>query len=258
MSESMLFDADVLVGHYPFRQFAYPHLDPSAVKAHLQDRGVTRAVLASLHAVFYTEPQQGDDELFPKIVNDDFFVPAATINPSLHNWRDVLARSVEQFGCRMVRLVPNYHMYALTDPCVTEFMDVALEQNLLVCIVKRIEDERSHHPLMAVPAVENSQIVALAARYPQTLLVLSAYLNEISELAADCPHLVFDVAFAETMNTMARLTATVDPEQLLFSSHTPFFYTGAAIAKLDDWSTEEANQLAVRSQNLHALLEAHQ
>lgn len=251
-----MIDADVWAGHYPFRPFPHPSQDPQQIKDYLQARGIQRACLASLHAVFYADPQQGNAELLPKVVGDDFFLPVGVINPSLHNWRDTLARCVEEYGCRMVRLLPNYHLYSLADGFVADFLAEASRRHLLVAIVKRLEDERMHPLLMKVPGVENSDIIALAQRYPHPLLILSAYLPEIKELAAPGPQLYFDIAFAETMNTMQRLTEGVTTDRLLFSTHTPFFYPEAAISKVESWATSKEQRQQVYQDNLLQLVKA--
>lgn len=249
-----MIDADVWAGHYPFRPFPHPSQDPHQIKDYLQGRGIQRACLASLHAAFYADPQQGNAELLPQVVGDNFFLPVGVINPALHNWRDTLARCVEEYGCRLVRLLPNYHLYSLADGFVVDFLAEANRHNLVVAIVKRLEDERMHPRLMKVPGVENSDIIALAQRYPHPLVILSAYLSEIKELAAAVPELYFDIAFAETMNTMQRLTESVAADRLLFSTHAPFFYPEAAIGKIESWVTSAERRQQVYGATLTQIL----
>jgi len=249
-----MIDADLLLGHYPFRPLPAPSHDPQRIKAYLQARGIRRACVASLHAAFYADPQQGNSEHLPQVVGDDFFLPVGTINPALHNWRATLARCVEEYGCRLVRLLPNYHMYSLADPFVDSFLAEAQRRQVTVAIVKRLEDERMHPLLMKVPGVDNGEIMALSQRYPYPLIVLSAYLPEIKELASANNQLYFDIAFAETLNTMQRLTETVPSERLLFSTHTPFFYPEAALGKVADWITREENGRDVCEGNLMKLV----
>jgi len=249
-----MIDADLLLGHYPFRPLPAPSHDLQRIKDYLQVRGIRRACVASLHAVFYADPQQGNSEHLPQVVGDDFFLPVGTINPALYNWRATLARCVEAYGCRIVRLLPNYHMYNLAAPFVDDFLAEAQRRQVTVAIVKRLEDERMHPLLMKVPGVDNGEITALAQRYPYPLIVLSAYLPEIKELASASNQLYFDLAFAETMNTMQRLTEAVPSERLLFSTHTPFFYPEAAIGKVAHWITSEENRQRVCEGNLMNLL----
>jgi len=104
--------------------------------------------------------------------------------------------------------------------------------------------------------VENSEISALAQRYPHPLLIQSAYLSEIKELAVAGSQLYFDIAFAETMNTMQRLTETVPADHLLFSTHSPFFYPEAAIGKVESWASSQEQRQRVYQGTLLQLLEA--
>ena len=58
-------DANVAVGHYPFRQFPFDSQDPAVIKERLQAAGIGRACVSSLHGIFYGDPQQGNDEFRP-------------------------------------------------------------------------------------------------------------------------------------------------------------------------------------------------
>jgi predicted TIM-barrel fold metal-dependent hydrolase len=247
------FDADVLLGHYPFRRFPYPNQDPAQLKAYLQARGIARACVSSLHALFYTDPQQGNDELLPAIVDDDFFIPVAVVNPSLPNWRRGIEKSRQAYGVTVARLAPSYHAYDLNAPLARECIQELAGQGLRVSLVKRIEDERMHHPLMKVAAVENAAILSAAAITDQPLLIHGAYFGELAELAA-ASNLHFDIAFVETIDTLARTVDLLPPSRLLFSSHAPFFYAEAAISKVQLWQTSAANRAQVAGENLAAWL----
>lgn len=246
-------DADVLLGPYPFRKFPYANDDPAQLKAYLGARGIARACVSSLRALFYTDPQQGNDEDLPAFVQDSFFIPVATVNPSLPNWRRGLEKSRQAYGVAVARLAPSYHSYDLREPFAQECIQELVNQGLRVSIVKRIEDERMHHPLMKVPAVENAAILAAAAAVDQPLLLHGAYFGELSELAA-AQNLLFDIAFVETIDTLARAVELVPPSRLLFSSHAPFFYPEAAISKVKLWQTTAANRDQVAGEGLAALL----
>jgi predicted TIM-barrel fold metal-dependent hydrolase len=248
-----IIDADVLLGHYPFRHFPFPNHDPVQLKEYLQARGIARACVSSLHALFYTDPQQGNDEHLPAILHDDFFVPVAVVNPSLPNWRRGVDKSRHRYGVKMMRLAPSYHAYDLNAPFALQCIQELTNQGFVVSIVKRIEDERMHHPLMKVATVDNAAILAAAATSDQPLLIHGAYFGELGELGA-APNLLFDIAFVETFDTLARVAALLPPARLLFSSHTPFFYPEAAISKVHLWQTSAADREQVASGSLSALL----
>ena len=246
-------DADVLLGHYPFRKFPHPHTDPAQVRAYLQARGIGRACVSSLNALFYPDPQQGNDECLPGVVGDEFFIPVAVVNPGLPNWRRGLMRARERYAVRMVRLAPAYHTYDLASPPILECIREVATQGLAVSIVKRIEDERMHHALMKVPAVENRAILAAASAVDAPLLVHGAYFGELAELGS-APNLLFDIAFVETIDTMAAATAQLPARRFCFSSHAPFFYPEGAISKVQRWQTTDAQRTQVAGGGLRALL----
>ena len=246
-------DADLLFGHYPFRRFPIASQKPAWVKSYLQSKGVVRACASSMHAIFYTDPQQGNDELLPTLVDDDFFIPVAVVNPSLPNWRRGVEKSRQAYGVTTFRLTPSYHTYDVRAPFALECIQELVSEGMQVALVKRIEDERMHHALMKVAPVENEAILAAAASVDKPLLIHGAYFGELAELAT-APNLHFDIAFIETIDTLARTTEIVPVERLLFSTHTPFFYPEAAISKVQLWATSAANRAQVAQDSLTTLL----
>jgi uncharacterized protein len=249
-------DANVSIGHYPFRKFPIAAGDPGAIKAYLQSKKIDRAYTASLNGVFYGDPEQGNAELLPQLAGDPFFVPVGIVNPSLQNWRETLARCVDEYGCPMVRILPSYHLYPLTAPFVEAFLAAAQELGVLVAIVQRLEDERAHNPLMKVPAPDLNDVGGIAQRFNAPLLLLNAYHAEIRQLAKTTTHLYFDLAFAETMNTIESLSHDVDPARLLFGTHTPFLYAEGAMYKVEHWQAEAALRNQVAGGTLLSILPA--
>ena len=250
-----MIDVNVSIGHYPFRRFPIDSQDPWTVKRYLQDKGIQQACVSSLHAVFYADPQQGNEELLPRIADDDFFLPVGVVNPSLQNWEECLDLCVEKYGCRMVKIYPSYHTYRLTEQPVEALLKAARDRGVVVAIVQRLEDERIHHPLMKVPAPDLSDLQGTAQRHhKQPLLLLCAYRAEVQQLAGISDNLYFDISFVEIMNSLAHISRHVDPRQLLFGSHAPFFYPEAAIGKVATWQTSEQLRALVTEENLSRLI----
>jgi predicted TIM-barrel fold metal-dependent hydrolase len=249
-------DANVSIGHYPFRKFPIAAGDPGVIKAYLQSKGIDRAHAASLNAVFYGDPEQGNAEVLPNLIDDPFFYTVGIVNPSLQNWRETLARCVEVYGCQMVRILPSYHLYPLTAPFVEEFLAATQTLGVLPVIVQRLEDERAHNPLMKVPAPDLNDVGGIAQRFDAPLLLLNAYHAEIRQLAKTTTHLYFDLAFAETMNTIASLSQDIDPARLVFGTHTPFLYAEGAMSKVENWQADANARNQVAGKTLASLLPA--
>ena len=58
----MIIDLNASVGHYPFRRLA--HSEARALLGAMDRHGIDRAVVVSLHAVFYRDSHEGNEELF--------------------------------------------------------------------------------------------------------------------------------------------------------------------------------------------------
>ena len=81
----MIIDVNACVGHYPFRQL--PHGAPEKLAALLAHSGIDRALVSSLHAVFYRDAHRGNEELWAAAREQgNRFVPVATVNPKYVGW----------------------------------------------------------------------------------------------------------------------------------------------------------------------------
>ncbi len=243
-------DASTWLGHWPFAELE-PDTAPELV-AHQGARGMSRSCVASLDAVFYQDPRSANERLARQVATHPLLEMVAVVNPGLANWPDQLAAAGRH--ARQIRLVPNYHGYRLTDPGAEQLLAAAHDAGLRVSVQLRLEDERAHHPLMQVPGVPVNDVLAAAQRRPgQHLLVLAAYRGEALRLGAQA-NLLVEISHVESQSTLDDLLATVPTEQVVFGSHTPFFVTLAAIAKLDTSRADAATLAAVAAGNLERWL----
>jgi len=226
----MIVDTNTWVGHWPFQRLV--RATPSELAEHLAAEGIDRAWTAAADAVLYQDPQLGNADWLPDIAEHEQLVPVAIIDPSLRNWRDSLKQCVEQWGARVVKLVPSYHRLDLESAQVAECIEEAAGQGLAVSIQYRIEDERRHHLLMQVPAPPTDAIVALAQRHPATKLhVACAYKAEASRML-EAGNIIFELSSFEAMDTLADMTEKIPAERLCFGSHTPFYLARSAVLKV--------------------------
>jgi hypothetical protein len=240
----MIVDTNTWVGHWPFQRLA--PATPAALIRHLRAEGIERAWTAAADAVLYPDPQQGNEQWLPRVAKVQGLVPVAIINPTLPNWPESLQRCVQGWGARVVRLLPSYHRLDLGDAQVDALVRAAAGR-LAVSIQFRMEDERRHHPSMKVPPPATEDLVALARRHPQTRFhIACAYLGEAVKLAA-APNVVLEISSLEFLDTLRALTARIRAEQLCFGSYTPFFYTRAAVLKLQHTDLEPALVAAIGS-----------
>lgn len=227
-----LVDVNVSWGVWPFHGGNAQRL-PSLVR-HLTALGIRAALVSPVPAILAPDPQWDNDRLLRLSRGRKEILPCVVIHPLLANWRDSLKASCDA-GARGVKLFPSYHGYSLDLPAVDELIDRCTRLHIVVALSMRIEDERSHHPLMQVPPPSLDEIVRLARRHPgHRFLILCPYLHEVSRLAEETDNTLVELSHIESLDTVRTLLDILPATRVLFGSHTPFLYTKAAMAKIED------------------------
>ncbi|WP_247004531.1 amidohydrolase family protein [Halosolutus gelatinilyticus] len=142
--EEEIVDANAYVGDWPFYPF-----DASAedLIERMDENGVDRAVVSSLAAAFYRDPQHGNRELLEGIEGyEGRLIPFATIDPTFPGWEDDLRHCIEDLGMRGVRMLPAYHDYDIDAPETEELLEVCAELDVPAMLVPALEDQRGRHP----------------------------------------------------------------------------------------------------------------
>jgi len=247
-----MIDTHVSFGPWPWMDFS--SVTAQTLDAHLESEGIQEAWVSAAESILFPDPDGPDDRLLAAFRSCSRVVPVKTINLAMGNWRESLDRAVGPLGMRLVKIYPNYHQYSLIGPQAMELAALLVEQQIPLLIALRVEDERNQYSLMKVASVPVQEIVTLAAIHPDLkVLVLGAQVGEIAALTAGADNVFCDIAFAETGNVMDRLLASAPAGRIVFGSHTPFFYTRAAVRKLLGASVSEEIRRAIAIDNARAL-----
>lgn len=237
----MIIDVNACLGHYPFRQLRF---NTAETMIGLMDRnGIDRAVVSSLHAVFYRDAHRGNLDLHEETkVHGSRFIPVATVNPKYVGWERDLAESIERWKMKAVTLVPEHHGYALSDEHGRAALARIAQYGVPVVLMQRFEDRRQRHHW---DRAEDLQVAALldAARAHPTLKFLL-----VNWLGLDGARLVEAglkgrclIDFARTQivyrKDALRLMDTLGVEAMAFGSHMPFDYVGPSLIKLANIET---------------------
>ncbi|HBE01729.1 MAG TPA: hypothetical protein DC049_04555 [Spirochaetia bacterium] len=238
----MLTDTNVWIGSWPFAKTGIS--DISHLSAHLEKEGIDRAWVAPLDAIFYSDCGIGNDTWLPEICRHKQLRPVAVINPSMQNWQDTIIKAENEWGVRIIKLVPGYHLYNLASENIFACVEYAIKENILISIQIRMEDERRHHPLMKVPSCSIDDIRRLVRRYPETLFhIASAYFSE-AVLLKDLNNIILEISGIEHLDTVNTIGKYLPYNRLCFGSHTPLYYTRSAILKIQK-STCSAEDLEI-------------
>jgi hypothetical protein len=226
-----MIDVNVSLGRWPFQRFLFDAARPLA--RHLKSCGIRKALVGSTESVLYPDPDVYDESCFEQIRAVPGLLPVKTVNPVLATWRTSLCDFTDRYEVKAIRLYPNYHRYGLDDPMVNELAKTAIKLKLPIMVAVRVEDERQQYPLMQVPGVPLAAIAKFAAAHPRArVIALNGYFHEIIAVEEQ-RNLYFDIAFAETTNTLRALTGYMPARQLVFGSQTPFLTTKAAAMKVE-------------------------
>jgi predicted TIM-barrel fold metal-dependent hydrolase len=227
----MLIDAHAHLGTWPFA--LHTERSASGLAAHLRAHGISRAVVSHVGAVLAPEPGPSNRTLFAAARRMPTLLPLPIINPALANWREELDACCAAGPIRAVKIVPNFHNYALSAAHLADFTAELRRRRLRLVLQVRLEDERHRYFALRIKGVPVPQLAGFLRKFP-TLhpLLLGLYLPEVRELSSVATNFSADTACAEWEQSVASLLETVPASRLFFGTHTPFLNTRAEIDKL--------------------------
>jgi predicted TIM-barrel fold metal-dependent hydrolase len=253
-----MIDVNVSLSRWPFRRL--PLDEPAALVATLRRLGVTQAWAGSFDGVLHRDVAGVNRRLADdcRAYGDGLLVPFGTVNPTVPDWRDDVRRCQEEHRMSGIRLHPNYHGYGLDDPRLAALLDEAAGRSLLVQVVAAMEDERTQHPLLRVPAVAPAALAALVTQRPTLRVIL---LNTTLLPAGDplkrlvgTGRIWVDTAMLEGVAGIERAVASVGSARLLAGSHAPFYCADAMPLKLQEAALREADLHAIAEGNARSLI----
>lgn len=232
-----LIDTNVSLGRWPFRRL--PLDETPALVAKLHEHGVTQAWAGSFDALFHKDLSAVNARLADECAarGGGILIPFGAVNPAQPGWEEDLRRCAEVHSMRGIRLHPNDHGYKLDDPAFSRVLEAAAARGLVVQIAVIMEEERTIHPLVAVPPVDTAPLAALLGKIPEARVqLLNAFRTlrgrPVAELATAGAH--FEIATLEGVEGVAKLLVEIPPGRLHFGSHAPFFYFESAKLKLEE------------------------
>ena len=254
-----MIDTNVNLFRWPYRRLVGD--DPESLAARLRARGVTQAWACSYEALLNRDMAGVNLHLATacRRIGARFFLPFGCVNPKLPAWKDDLKRCREVHQMAGIRLFPNYHGYAVSEPVFEELLAASTEHKLIVQIALSMEDTRTQQTV--IQRVDPSPLAELLVRYPQARVVLLNYGRWLDDDAGDAiarirsaENAYFDIAMNEGVGGLKRLIAATSPSRVVFGSHAPFFYFESALLKVREAGLPQDQASAILQKNAQALL----
>ena len=256
----MIVDANAWLGHYPFR--AVPDTTAEGLLRLMDRHDIDQAVVSSLHCVFYSDAQSGNEELARWVKpHRDRLIPCATLNPDYPGWQQDLRQCQEEWGMRGFRLFPEHHRFSLLGaPCI-ELIAAATERGMHSAIPIRLEDRRQQHWMDTTREVRLSEIADLARKCPRAnILVLEAVGVESSAFVTDASladaRVSFEFSRMATVlqKSIPTLLGRLGSRRLLFGTGMPLKIPAAALLKLQLLDAPSEVKQQISSMNILRLL----
>lgn len=247
----MRFDINAFFGHWPY--WSLPQTSGEDVLRLMDRFGIDRAAITSLRGLHGDWRHANEETLALAQSYADRLVPIACLSPMKGGGGPVL-RELVAAGFRGIRLYPGMAQgYALGSPFTGEIVATAGELGIAAIIPTR--------PMMhfRFPPLAIEQVAALAARHPQTNLLLSGpnYLGEFTsavEALQRCPNLTIEISCMQGFRGTALMVEAVGAGRVLFGTGLPLHYPACGIAKLEHSDLTDDQQQAVALRNALKLL----
>lgn len=244
----MLVDINAYVGHWPFLQLQY-----NTCKGMLErmDRfGVDLSVISNLNGIFYKNTQAANEELHEELRSDrrfaDRFIPFAVINPTYAGWRDDLSKCMDTMGMRGVRLYPQYHDYALTDPSCIELVQRMRDRRLPVAFTLRMVDFRQRSWMDIDKEWAVKDILPIITTVPDAVFMILNVANGASLSDADTDtlrktNLLMDSS-GRALSDLPALLARYGAEKFAFGTHAPVLDYATGLLRIEALTDAEVDQ----------------
>lgn len=252
-----MIDSHVYLSRWPFRRL--PDDETPGLLARLRENGVAQAWTGSFDGLLHRDVTGVNDRLAADCRDhgDGRLIPFGSINPMLPGWQDDLKRCVAEHDMPGIRLHPNYHGYRLDEAVFAELLDRAGESSLIVQLVVRMEDDRTQHPLVRVPATDLAPLTELLASRPELRVVLSGAIRSATDATLaklTKSQVYFDIVTLEGIAALQRLLKIFPHERLLLGSMFPLLYLESAVLKLRESQIGHAVEEAITRGNAERLL----
>jgi len=251
----MICDADTWIGHWPFRSL--PRRSASDLLRQMDTHGIDKALVASLHGLFYKDAHEANHEIAKEIRRHrDRLIPCAVLNPTYWGWHRDLKQCREEFGMPVLRLTPDYHGYRLSDPCAAEMAAAAHALKMRVALVWRIVDSRGRHRLDPGREANPEEVYAFVKKFPNQSFLLLNFSRTLRKKESDRPTCFYDIPLFVGQNglRLEREVKSHGAHRFVFGTTMLLRYGRPALLALEKCPLSRRERDAIQWRNLARLV----
>ena len=262
-------DTNVNLFEWPFRKLKYGSTEALINK--LRKHRITQAWAGSFEALFSKDIDGVNTRLAEECRKrgDGMLLPFGTVNLAWPDWEEDLRRCHEVHRMPGIRLYPAYQTFDPGHADFARFVELATDRKMIIQVVGDMEDNRHHHPIVAIRSVDMAPIIDVCKRIPAARIELAYWNHRVSssllaKLVAET-NVFFDTSRVEGAGEVGRLiegrswtrTETAIPvDRFLFGSHAPYFPVEANVIKLFEHPLTVEQTVAIMNGNAKRLLQS--
>lgn len=253
-ASGMRIDTNVSLFQWPFRRLPLDQVD--ILLERLRSLGISQAWAGSFEGLLHRDITGVNERLAQTCSAHRELIPFGTINPTLPDWESDLRRCRDDYRMPGIRLHPNYHGYALTDPRFVQLIQAATSAGLWVQLAVAMEDTRTQHPLIQVADVDLRPLPDVLSTAAGARVQLLNYRPKSSEMAGleKADRIYFDTARIEGTDGVSALVRQVSPQRVMLGTHAPFLIPEAALIRIHESTLTDADLAPVLFQNARSVL----
>ncbi len=252
-----MFDASAFFGAWAFRNTAARSL--AEVCDQLTPHGIEGAAISPAEAFLQPEPMAANRSLLQQWAGwrDRAFAifPVPVIDPTLPTWPDHLKECQDLANGRVkaFKLTPGYHGYDPGLPALHALAEILVEHAITLCWQLRMEDERSCHAIVKMPAIPLANVASFAKQHPNLkILACGPYMSELNAFT-DVVNVSAEMSFVESGHLLRDALQRMGSARLLVGTHAPLFMPAVGAIKGYADEVDPATRSLICSDNFRRL-----
>ena len=246
-------DTCCFVGHWPLRPVSGK---VDQLLAEMDQVGISLAWVSPLHAFFYDDPHEANEELQTLLEpHPDRLLPVPVVRPGFPLWMDELTQYTEQWGVRVIRLLPGFHEWQPEGKSIDSLKQFAVENGLIIILQCRVEDVRSFHGLVKPSFPSLEQILLFCEDYSGKVILSGVPFHEAKRVLATSGKNVFiELSYIDKTRGLEELADDAGTTQLLFGAMFPLLSAQSAMLKVQCSTLTECQKQDILKNNATQLL----